>query len=260
MILLTTDFGRRSLAKFFCTVNPLSGRKPRIGLAADKVTDAGGVQCEIVNARFNYNGTPITVCLGLAEIGDDYGDDVAEAGGFSCFQKIVEVLEQHDVECFVGEGADAVSVLTAHGQHEQISCFVSDGEQVYRSEEVGVFHYLHHKDGLGDPTILTHWDPPHAVDILKSHAQSDYVKQMHTTIKAVWSHFSQSPKRSRHLAKFVAKHTAEWLNLHYLFDVRFVESEYKALLAFAKDLALIVKFLQEERTDDAIDPTVCGYK
>ena len=125
LVLLTTDFGRTSLANFFSTVNPLSGRKPRLGLAADKVTDAGGVQCEIVNARFNYNGTPITVCLGLAEIGDDYGDDVAEAGGFSCFQKIVEVLEQHDVECFVGEGADAVSVLTAHGQHEQISCFAS---------------------------------------------------------------------------------------------------------------------------------------
>ena len=123
---------------------------------------------------------------------------------------------------------------------------------------MGVFHYLHHKDSLSDPTILTHWDPPHAVDILKSRAQSDYVKQMHTTIKAVWSHFSQSPKRPRHLAKFVAKHTAEWLNLHYRFDVRFVESEYKALLAFAKDLALIVKFLQEERTDDAIDPAVCG--
>ena len=149
MVMLVWSYGRKELSIFLSTVNPLTGRKPRIGLAA------GGVQCEIVNARFtsNYNGAPITVCLALAEIGDDYGDGVAEAGGFSCFQKIVEILEEHGIECFVGEGAGAVSVLNEHGQHDQISCFVSDGEQVYRSEEMGVFHYFHHEDGIGDPEL-----------------------------------------------------------------------------------------------------------
>ena len=171
MVMLVWSYGRKELSIFLSTVNPLTGRKPRIGLAADKATAAGGVQCEIVNARFNYNGAPITVCLALAEIGGDYSDGVAEAGGFSCFQKIVEILEEHGIECFVGEGAGAVSVLTLHGQHEQISCFVPDGEQVYRSEEVGVFHYLHHEDDLGDPSILAHWDLPHAIGILKSHAR-----------------------------------------------------------------------------------------
>ena len=256
MVMLVWSYGRKELSIFLSTVNPLTGRKPRIGLAADKVTDAGGVQCEIVNARFNYNGAPITVCLALAEIGDDYGDGVAEAGGFSCFQKIVEILEEHGIECFVGEGADAASMLNEHGQHDQISCFVSDGEQVYRSEEMGVFHYFHHEDGIGDPTILTHWDPPHAIDILKSHAQSDYVSQTHVLIKAVWSHFLQSQKRSRQLDKFVAKHAADWLNLHYLFPVRFVESEYKSLLAFAKDLALVVKFLRREQSDKSTEPNM----
>ena len=263
MVHITAEYGRKELAVFFQTKHPLTGRKPRVGLAADKVTDAGGVQSEIVNARFNYNGTPVTVCLALAEIGDDYGDGVAEAGGFACFQKIVETVEQYGIICFEGDGPTAVSVLDKNGQHEQISCFVADGELVYRSEDAGVNHYLHHHDGLGDPTILTHWDPPHAIDILKSHAQSDYVKQMHAIIKEVWSHFSRSPKRSRQLEKFVAKQSGEWLNLHYLFEIRFVESEYKALLAFAKDLALIVKFLQaeqrEESTDGVIKAKIVGW-
>ena len=54
----------------------------------------------------------------------------------------------------------------------------------------------------------------------------------------------------------MAKHAADWLNLHYLFPVRFVESEYKALLAFAKDLALVVKFLRHEQSDKPTDPNV----
>ena len=200
MVHITAEYGRKELAVFFQTKHPLTGRKPRVGLAADKVTDAGGVQSEIVNARFNYNGTPVTVCLALAEIGDDYGDGVAEAGGFACFQKIVETVEQYGIICFEGDGPTAVSVLDKNGQHEQISCFVADGELVYRSEDAGVNHYLHHHDGLGDPTILTHWDPPHAIDILKSHAQSDYVKQMHTP----------SSKRCDHISRGLPSDRGNW--------------------------------------------------
>ena len=71
-------------------VDTLKRLRQRLGLtpASTSASDAGGVQCEIVNARFNYNGAPIPVCLALAEIGGDYGDGVAEAGTyFPCHPK-----------------------------------------------------------------------------------------------------------------------------------------------------------------------------
>jgi hypothetical protein len=69
-------------------------------------------------------------------------------------------------------------VLDENNQNEQISCFTADGEAVYQSEDVGINHHFHSKeDGLGDQTILTHHDPPHALDLLKADAQSAYVAE-----------------------------------------------------------------------------------
>ena len=242
MVHVTRSYGKHELRIFFGTVNPLSNSKPRLGLAADKMTDASGTQSEIVNGRYNYLGRPITVSLDLVEIDDAYagtqGDaEVAEAGGFACFQKIIEVVEDHGIILFEEErdgsgnviqndsGCDMYTpILDSNGQNEQISCFVADGEAVYKSEQAGVNHYLHSEDGLNDPTIHTHHDLPHSLDLLKADAQSDYTKECHTTIKAIWSHFSQSPKRYRQLMRLVERHSADFLNLHYLFEVRGVRA------------------------------------
>jgi hypothetical protein len=97
MVALLRQYGRLALTRFLSTVNPLMNHKPRCGLAADKMTDLGHVQSEeVVNARFNYNGTPITVCINVKEIDDSYdgtqgeGVEVKQAGGFACFNKITE--------------------------------------------------------------------------------------------------------------------------------------------------------------------------
>ena len=240
MVALLRHYGRLELTCFFSTVNPLTNSKPRTGLAADKMTDLGHVQSEVVNARFNYNGTPITVCIDVKEIDDSYdgtqgeGVEVKQAGGFACFNKIVEACEEHGILLFKEKRAadgsvaydqngnvDYESVLDENDQNEQISCFTADGEAVYQSENVGVNHHFHSKeDGLGDQTILTHHDPPHALDLLKADAQSAYVAEQHTTIKAIFSHFSTSPKRNRKLWNLVEKYEADFMNLHYLFEVR----------------------------------------
>ena len=104
-------------------------------------------------------------------------------------------------------------------QHASVSNFTSDGEAAYTSEKEGVWYYYHHDDGLGDPTILTIHDPPHAADLLKSDGQSQYVVDCHRTIKAVFAHFSTSPKRTRQMVRMFKKYEAVFLNLHYLFEV-----------------------------------------
>ena len=83
-----------------------------------------------------------------------------------------------------------------------------------------MWHYFHHEDGLGDSTILTIHDPPHAVDLLKADGQSDYVADCHRTAMGVFSHFSMSPKRTQQMARMAKKYEAVFLNLHYLFEVR----------------------------------------
>ena len=67
-------------------------------------------------------------------------------------------------------------------------------------------------------------------------------------VKHVYTYFSQSPHHQRHLDKLVSDLGATDLQrkLSNLFDVRFVDSERRALLAFLADLPAIVAALKEE--------------
>jgi hypothetical protein len=67
-------------------------------------------------------------------------------------------------------------------------------------------------------------------------------------IKHVYTYFSQSPHHQRHLDKLVSDWGATDLQrkLSNLFDVRFVDSERRALLTFLADLPAIVAALKKE--------------
>jgi hypothetical protein len=67
-------------------------------------------------------------------------------------------------------------------------------------------------------------------------------------VKHVYTYFSQSPHHQRHLDKLISDWEATDLQrkLSILFDVRFVDSESRALLAFLADLPAIVAALKEE--------------
>lgn len=97
---LMVDVMKQQLEAFLQENNPKMNHLPHIGVAADKTTDHGGVQSEMIHIRVNYNGTPLTIALPLAEMGDgSYLQDSSgnqssvEAGGYQCFNKILEALE-----------------------------------------------------------------------------------------------------------------------------------------------------------------------
>ena len=98
---LVVDVMKEQLRKFLTTKKPKMNCKPHVGVAADKATDKGGVQSEMIHIRVNFRGSPLMVALPLAEMGDgSYTQDVqgeesdVEAGGYQCFNKILEKLEE----------------------------------------------------------------------------------------------------------------------------------------------------------------------
>ena len=99
MAALMVDVTKAHLRQFLETPNPMMNHKPHVSVAADKTTDHGGVQSEMIHIRVNYNGTPLHIALSLAEMDGAYSEDSAgnksdvEAGGYQCFNKILEELE-----------------------------------------------------------------------------------------------------------------------------------------------------------------------
>ena len=111
--------------------------------------------------------------------------------------------------------------------------------------------------GLGDTSFEMIHDRAHALDLLvdDAHKTCPYVKNViHPVIKAVYSHFSRSPHKLRHMKALVDAWGAADLfrELHYLFEVRFVESEYLAISNFLQTLPALVAALEKELSDDDI--------
>ena len=75
-----------------------TGRLPIYGGTADKVTDDSGKQYEVINIRIDHEGIPVTLNIGLPQIGSLETetaeakaaglDEAAEAGGYSCYQHL----------------------------------------------------------------------------------------------------------------------------------------------------------------------------
>ena len=116
-----------------------------------------------------------------------------------------------------------------------------------------------HIRGYGDPTHETSHDPSHALDLAKKtgvKAVADkYMERVHTAVKAVYAHYSQSPKRTRSLLRLCDEWNVKNEELHYLFEVRLVASETLVLRSFLTDLAVIALHLRQELTDDDIAST-----
>ena len=90
MTLALADGARRQVKQYITTVNPMTGALPLVGVAADKLTDLGKVQSQIIMIRVNYAGTPLTLYGKLTPLGLEYDPD-HEASGLACFNQLCEV-------------------------------------------------------------------------------------------------------------------------------------------------------------------------
>ena len=79
---------------------------------------------------------------------------------------------------------------------------------------------------------------------------------MKTTIKGIYAHYSQSPKRFRNLMRLCEAYDVKWEQLHYIFEVRFISSEAEVYVHFLNDLAAIVLHLKQELSSSEISSDV----
>lgn len=269
MMMTMASVGRNQVKEFLTTPNAMTGgRLPHVGVSADKVTDIGGKQHQIHMFRLNHFGTPVTIMAALIPVTIDYDPD-HEASGLACFNKIVEVLSKYGVELFrdateeekvAGKGGESGHVTnyvddTSHVAQYRSSAF--DGESAYNGngpKGLSVKSRIHQQHGIGDTSHEVTHDFAHSCDLLieDAHSAVKYVKDtMHVTIKQVYSHYSKSPHRLRHLMRRVDQLVDEgepdvFRALHYLFEVRFVASEFIAMQNFLVDLPIIVAELKDE--------------
>ena len=273
MLVVSAQVGAESIFKFLTTINPLMNHKPHVTWKADKACDAAGRQFEIVNIRVNYKGTPVQLHLGITPIDGSYTDGGGgggaspEAGSLVCFNKILEMLEHYGIVMIKApEGSKRANVSVYEhkdfpgvgvGIAEQVRAGAADGEACYNGTGDDNVKALF-KDpvrGYGDTTHNMTHDPSHAVDLLKADgnkavAGNYVVNVVHKNVRAVYAHYSTSPKRLRGLLGLCEKWGVRFDQLHYLFEVRFIASEVLVFEHFLTDLPAIVLHLKEELQDD----------
>jgi len=232
----------------------------------------------IVNGRVNVNGQPVKVHLEMHPLRGAYSDagedgTSPEAGSLACFNALFEVLERFGIKMISsGPGSERKDVsifevtnfpAQGFGIAEQVRVGAADGEACFNgSGRDNVKALFKDPDrGYGDSTHVVHHDPPHATDLLKKDSNQavpdDYVELvLKPTVKAIYSHYSQSPKRFRNLTRLCVKLGIKWEQLHYIFDIRFIASEELVYSHFLNDLAAIVLHLKQEKEDDEISSEV----
>ena len=119
--------------------------------------------------------------------------------------------------------------------------------------------YIQGKNGLNDKMCDVLHDRPHACDLVvkyaRDHYDNGYVGDIEQDMRKVYGVFEQSPKRHRALQALLQElGIKEWKELHYVWEVRFVESHFTVFKNFAHDLPIIVEFL------NGIDVSVCKEK
>ena len=272
MSLVLAEVGMRGLEEFLTTVKPATGRKPHVGMSFDKQTDLGGLQSQVHMMRVNFLGTPVTVFASLTMLEAPVNEEeegTHEADGYHCFQKICDCLTESGVALFEETGKDAhgritfgdailVAKDTPRPHSEQFRTACGDGEAVYNGTgpKKSVRARLVGDHGLGDVTFTMTHDPAHAQELLLGDAHKgsgDYVAEViHSTIKDIYGYFSASPHKLRHMEKLVEEWGADdiYRKLHYLFETRFIESEFIAVSNFLATLPAIYAALQKELDDD----------
>ena len=138
------------ITKLMQQPHPITGHRPYVGVMVDKVTDASTKQFQCQCLSYAHRGRRKLSLTDLRLVKDQAepvaGEQaLAAAGGRACFDKMVRSL---DVRC----GIDLHSDLE-NGQTIQMISVSTDGESCYSGRHSGLFHYLGHADGAGDPTI-----------------------------------------------------------------------------------------------------------
>jgi hypothetical protein len=264
------DFGRDQLEAFLTKVNDIFGQKPHVGVAADKLTDLGGKQAQMVMFRVNFCGTPITIFAVLQFLSLDYDED-HEANGLSCFNKLCDAVEDFGVPLFEvlernedgtpKKFGEALFVKKGKAHSEQWRSSSFDGEACFNGNgaEKSVKARIRGDHGLGDKTHEIFHDMAHAADLLvqDAHDEHPYMQEtVHSVIKEVYTYFSQSPHKRRRLQALIESWGADniFRKLHHLFEVRFVASEYIAVYNFLVDLPAIVATLVNDLDEVGVKP------
>ena len=207
--------------EYISTPKPATRALPYVGRASDKVSDCKYTQWIVVTGRIRVGGTPVTFLqelrkMGLTATGQDcYDQVVAAEEGMGCQAGQVKTSSFDGEACYSGEGTTAPTV---------------------KSLTLGA-----------DPDAEVIHDPPHAAEILKGlmHQAFPYIFDVHTIFREVYSNFAVHGKK---LAGVVATATdmgVDWKQLHYIFEVRMVESEYIATSNFLADWTAIVEDFQQ---------------
>ena len=227
--------------------HPLSGHLLYIGSMADKITDGTTSQWQGQMHYQAHEGVRTLFLTGLEQVTEAAApvngeEPIASAGGRSCFDKKVVCFQE---KC----GIDLHEDVRDNGQTLQVRSYMFDGEAVYQGRNNGVKHYLHHEDGIGDPTQYVGWDPAHDQDLANAALGKEIVyivDVIDVTVKEVYAHFSRSPQKLRGLEAMATAVDCTLKQLHYLFEVRFIESQVKAYTAFIHDLPIILVTLKKD--------------
>ena len=240
--------------------HPLTGHKGYIGTMADKVTDAATKQWQMMMHTKAFRGRRVMFVTDLALVTQQADavegeQPIAAAGGRACFDKIVNSVDKR-LGIDLHENKREAPALDGTYQNLQFRSFCFDGEKTYQGHLSGVLFYLHKEHGLGDPTIWVLWDPPHDQDLANA-AMSKSILYIHVTVDgivaAVYAHYARSPQKLRGLTQMSDEDGTKLQKLHFLFEVRFIESQLKAYRAMLIDLPVVVKHLREDLAVDERD-------
>jgi hypothetical protein len=152
--------------------------------------------------------------------------------------------------------------ILVSGHLEQYRSTAADGEYCYNGNgpEKSVRAYMVNPTvGVGDATHVMVHDLAHCEDLLveDAHKVDPYAKDVaHPLIMGVYARFSRSPHKYQHMIELIESWGAKDLfrQIHYLFEVRFVASEYIAISNFLASFAGIVAALRQEFNTADITP------
>ena len=80
--------------------------------------------------------------------------------------------------------------------------------------------------------------------ICRRNAPTQYTVEVQDMLRQIYTLLSRSPKNYRCVQDLCKSLELDWKELHYVFEVRMVESETVALKNFLADLPAIVAFLK----------------
>ena len=210
-------------------IDAATGHRRHVGSAADKVSDKIFKQWQISCGRMNKVGTPFVFIISMRKMGET-------AKGVDCFREL--------------RGSQGEMKMMP----SQCRTYAFDGEAVYSGEgtTVPTVKSLLKKDA---PSTEVIHDPPDSCELLKEqmHEALPYIYDIHELIRQVYSYFSAHGKKLDGMEKLASEMGIEWKQLHYIFEIRFVESEYNSICNFMCDYAVIIAAFQavvEKAKDD----------